>query len=114
MDYENMSKEELINALKDAQEINQKLLDLMQIQNNKFTEISIQALEEQIKARHRFLAQLEENEPLKIFKNAHRDWENKMHYTKKDIEDLDKRLYEDYTELGESLQKLAQKKEDNN
>lgn len=114
MDYENMSKEELINALKNTQEINQKLLDLMQIQNNKFTEISIQALEEQIKARHRFLAQLEENEPSKIFKNAHRDWENKMFYTKKDIEDLDKRLYEDYTELGESLQKLAQKKEDNN
>ena len=114
MDYENMSKEELIKALKDSQEINQKLLDLMQMQNNKFTEISIQALEEQIKARHRFLAQLEENEPPKIFKNAHRDWENKMHYTQKDIEDLDKRLYEDYTELGESLQKLAQKKEDNN
>lgn len=113
MDYEKMSKEELIEALKESQEINKKLLDLMQIQNNKFTEISIQALEEQIKSRHRFLAQLEESEPPKIFKNLHRDWENKVFYTKKDIEDLDKKLFEDYTELGESLQKLAQKKEDN-
>ena len=49
MDYEKMSKEELIEALKESQEINKKLLDLMEIHNNKFTEISIKALEEQIK-----------------------------------------------------------------
>ena len=39
MDYEKMSKEELIEALKESQEINKKLLDLMEIHNNKFTEI---------------------------------------------------------------------------
>ena len=37
MDYENMSKEELIPALKDAKELNQKLLDLMKLQNHKAT-----------------------------------------------------------------------------
>ena len=40
MDYEKMSKEELIEALKESQEINKKLLDLMEIHNNKFTEIT--------------------------------------------------------------------------
>lgn len=56
MDYEKLSKEELIEALKESQDLNKKLLDLMEIQNNKFTEISIKALEEQIKSRHNFLA----------------------------------------------------------
>ena len=83
MDYEKLSKEELIEALKESQDLNKKLLDLMEIQNNKFTEISIKALEEQIKSRHNFLAELEQSEPPKLFKSLHRDWENKVHYTKK-------------------------------
>ena len=90
MDYEKLSKEELIEALKESQDLNKKLLDLMEIQNNKFTEISIKALEEQIKSRHNFLAELEQSEPPKLFKSLHRDWENKVHYTKKDIEELDR------------------------
>lgn len=113
MDYEKMSKDELIEALKESQEINKKLLDLMEIHNNKFTEISIKALEEQIKSRHRFLAELEESEPPKFFKSLHRDWENKVHYTKKDIEELDKKLFEDYTEYGEFLEKMSKKNKDN-
>lgn len=68
MDYEKLSKEELIEALKESQDLNKKLLDLMEIQNNKFTEISIKALEEQIKSRHNFLAELEQSEPPKLFK----------------------------------------------
>lgn len=66
MDYEKLSKEELIEALKESQDLNKKLLDLMEIQNNKFTEISIKALEEQIKSRHNFLAELEQSEPPKL------------------------------------------------
>ena len=69
MDYEKLSKEELIEALKESQDLNKKLLDLMEIQNNKFTEISIKALEEQIKSRHNFLAELEQSEPPKLFKS---------------------------------------------
>ena len=114
MDYEKMSKEDLIQALKDSQEVNKKLLDLMEYQNHKYTEISIESLEEQIKSRHRFLAELEQSEPPKIFKGLHRDWENKVHYTQKDIEELDKKLFEDYTEYGEFLQKISKKNEDNN
>ena len=73
MDYEKMSKEELIKALKDSQELTEKLLNLMEMQNNKFTEISIQALQEQIKVRHIFLTNLEETEPPKIFKSLHKE-----------------------------------------
>lgn len=40
-----MSKEELIKALKESKEVNQKLLDLMELQNHKYTEISIRTLE---------------------------------------------------------------------
>ena len=67
MDYEKLSKEELIEALKESQDLNKKLLDLMEIQNNKFTEISIKALEEQIKSRHNFLAELEQSEPPNLY-----------------------------------------------
>lgn len=112
MDYEKLSKEELIEALKESQDLNKKLLDLMEIQNNKFTEISIKALEEQIKSRHNFLAELEQSEPPKLFKSLHRDWENKVHYTKKDIEELDKKLFEDYTEYGEFIEKMSKKNKD--
>lgn len=111
MDYEKLSKEELIEALKESQDLNKKLLDLMEIQNNKFTEISIKALEEQIKSRHNFLAELEQSEPPKLFKSLHRDWENKVHYTKKDIEELDKKLFEDYTEYGEFIEKMSKIKD---
>lgn len=113
MDYEKMSKEELIEALKDSQDVNKKLLDLMAIQNNKFTEISIQALEEQLKNRHKFLANLEKSEPSKFFKSLHRDWENKVVYTKKDINDLEKKLYEDYKEYSEFIEKISKKNRDN-
>ena len=111
MDYEKLSKEELTEALKESQDLNKKLLDLMEIQNNKFTEISIKALEEQIKSRHNFLAELEQSEPPKLFKSLHRDWENKVHYTKKDIEELDKKLFEDYTEYGEFIEKMSKIKD---
>lgn len=109
MDCEKMSKDELIEALKESQYINKKLLDLMEIHNSKFTELSIKPLEEQIKSRHRFLAELEDSQPPKIFKSLHKDWENKVHYTKKDIEELDKELFEDYTEYGEFLEKFIKK-----
>lgn len=109
MDCEKMSKDELIEALKKSQYINKKLLDLMEIHNSKFTELSIKPLEEQIKSRHRFLAELEDSQPPKIFKSLHKDWENKVHYTQKDIEELDKKLFENYTEYGEFLEKFSKK-----
>ena len=84
MDYEKMSKEELIEALKESQEINKKLLDLMEIHNNKFTEISIKALEEQIKSRHKFLAELEESEPPKFFNTEYGEFLEKMSKKNKD------------------------------
>lgn len=113
MDYNKLSKEELIVALKDAQEINKKLFELMEFQNNKYTEISIKSLEEQIKLRYKFLNQLEENEPSKLFKKTHREWKNKVHYTKKDIDELNKKLFDDYTEYGQFLEKISKKNEDN-
>ena len=109
MDCEKMSKDELIEALKESQYINKKLLALIEIHNSKFTELSIKPLEEQIKSRHRFLAELEDSQPPKIFKSLHKDWENKVHYTQKDIEELDKKLFEDYTEYGEFLEKFSKK-----
>ena len=59
MDYEKMSKEELIEALKESQEISKGLLQLMEYHSIKMSEISIKSLEEQIKLRYKFLADLE-------------------------------------------------------
>jgi hypothetical protein len=110
---EKMSRDELINALKESQEINEKLLDLMLLQNNKMTEITIQSLEKQIKMKHSFLADLEDSEPPKLFKSVHKDWQNKMDAIIKEIEDLDKKLYEEYAEFGKIIEHFNKKNKDN-
>lgn len=113
MDYEKMSKEELIEALKESQDITNSLLQLMEHHSMKMNEISIKSLEEQIKLRYNFLASLEEGKPPKFFKSSHKEWQEKIESVEKEIEELNKKLYEEYTELGESLQNLSKKNEDN-
>lgn len=113
MDYEKLSKEELIELLKESQDINKKLLDLMNMHNKKMTQISIQSLEEQINLRYGFLASLEEGMPPKFFKSARKEWQTRINETNLEIEDLQKKLYEEYAELGNSLSKIDKKNEDN-
>lgn len=113
MDYEKLSKEELIAALKESQEISKGLLQLMEYHSIKMSEISIKSLEEQIKLKHKFLADLEDGKPPRIFKSIRKEWQEKIDSVEKEIEELNKKLYEEYTELGESLQNLSKKNEDN-
>jgi hypothetical protein len=112
-DMEKMSKEELIQALNDSQDLNKKLLELMEMHNNKVTQISIESLETQLKSSHRFLAELEDSEPPKIFKSIHNEWQESVDKVKKDIEELDKKLFEEYTEFGKYIEKKAKKNKDN-
>lgn len=114
MDYEKLSKEELIAALKESQEISKGLLKLMEYHSIKMSEISIKSLEEQIKLKHKFLADLEDGKPPRIFKSIRKEWQEKIDSVKSEIEELDKKLFNEYTELGESLENLNTKKEDNN
>lgn len=113
MDYEKLSKEELIAALKESQEISKSLLQLMEYHSIKMSEISIKSLEEQIKLKHKFLADLEDGKPPRIFKSIRKEWQEKIDSVKTEIEELDKKLFNEYTELGESLQNLSKKNEDN-
>ena len=113
MDYEKLSKEELIAALKESQEISKGLLQLMEYHSIKMSEISIKSLEEQIKLKHKFLADLEDGKPPRIFKSIRKEWQEKIDSVKTEIEELDKKLFNEYTELGESLQNLSKKNEDN-
>lgn len=113
MDYEKLSKEELIAALKESQEISKGLLKLMEYHSIKMSEISIKSLEEQIKLKHKFLADLEDGKPPRIFKSIRKEWQEKIDSVKSEIEELDKKLFNEYTELGESIENLSQKKEDN-
>ena len=113
MDYEKLSKEELIAALKESQEISKGLLQLMEYHSIKMSEISIKSLEEQIKLKHKFLADLEDGKPPRIFKSIRKEWQEKIDSVKSKIEELDKKLFNEYTELGESLQNLSKKNEDN-
>ena len=113
MDYEKLSKEELIAALKESQEISKGLLKLMEYHSIKMSEISIKSLEEQIKLKHKFLADLEDGKPPRIFKSIRKEWQEKIDSVKSEIEELDKKLFNEYTELGESLQNLSKKNEDN-
>lgn len=113
MDYEKLSKEELIAALKESQEISKGLLQLMEYHSIKMSEISIKSLEEQIKLKHKFLADLEDGKPPRIFKSIRKEWQEKIDSVKSEIEELDKKLFNEYTELGESLQNLSKKNEDN-
>lgn len=113
MDYEKMSKEELIDALKESQEISKGLLKLMEYHSIKMSEISIHSLEEQIKLRHKFLADLEDDMPPKLFKSTHKEWQEKIESVKKEIEELDKKLFDEYTEYGKSIENLSKKNQDN-
>lgn len=113
MDYEKLSKEELIAALKESQEISKGLLQLMEYHSIKMSEISIKSLEEQIKLKHKFLADLEDGKPPRIFKSIRKEWQEKIDSVKSEIEELDKKLFNEYTELGESIKNLNTKKEDN-
>ena len=113
MDYEKLSKEELIAALKESQEISKGLLKLMEYHSIKMSEISIKSLEEQIKLKHKFLADLEDGKPPRIFKSIRKEWQEKIDSVKSEIEELDKKLFNEYTELGENLQNLSKKNEDN-
>lgn len=113
MDYEKLSKEELIAALKESQEISKGLLQLMEYHSIKMSEISIKSLEEQIKLKHKFLDDLEDGKPPRIFKSIRKEWQEKIDSVKSEIEELDKKLFNEYTELGESLQNLSKKNEDN-
>lgn len=113
MDYEKLSKEELIAALKESQEISKGLLQLMEYHSIKMSEISIKSLEEQIKLKHKFLADLEDGKPPRIFKSIRKEWQEKIDSVKSEIEELDKKLFNEYTELGENLQNLSKKNEDN-
>ena len=113
MDYEKLSKEELIAALKESQEISKGLLQLMEYHSIKMSEISIKSLEDQIKLKHKFLADLEDGKPPRIFKSIRKEWQEKIDSVKSEIEELDKKLFNEYTELGESLQNLSKKNEDN-
>lgn len=113
MDYEKMSKDELIIALKESQEVSKGLLKLMEYHSIKMNEFSIKTLEEQIKLRYKFLADLDDEKPPKLFKSIHKDWQERIKSVEQEIEELDKKLYEEYTELGESLQNLSKKNKDN-
>lgn len=113
MDYEKLSKEELIEALKESQEISKGLLQLMEYHSVKMSEISIKSLEEQIKLKHKFLADLEDGKPPRIFKSIRKEWQEKIDSVKKEIEELDKKLFDEYTEFGESIENLSKKNEDN-
>lgn len=112
MDYEKLSKEELIELLKESLDINKMLIELMDTHNKKMTQISIQSLEEQINLKYGFISSLEKDMPPKFFKSAHKEWQNRINETNKEIEDLQKKLYEEYSELGNSLSKIDTKKED--
>ena len=76
-------------------------------------QITYNQIEEKIKLRYNFLASLEEGKPPKFFKSSHKEWQEKIKSVEQEIEELNKKLYEEYTELGESLQNLSKKNEDN-
>lgn len=113
MDYEKMSKEELIDALKESQEISKGLLKLMELNSLKMTEIAINSLQEQLRLRHKFLSDLENEQPPKFFKSTHKEWQDKINSIKNEIDDLDKKLFEEYKDYGKSIENLNKKNEDN-
>lgn len=114
MDYNKMSKDELIEALTESQEIVKSLLNLMEYHSLKMSEFSINSLNEQIKLRHKFLDDLEKDQPPKFFKSIHKEWQSNIDKIKNEIDDLNKKLFDEYTEYGKSIDNLSKKNEDNN
>ena len=61
----------------EAMELNRKLINVMLNHSMKESEIFVQHYETQLKMKTQFLADLEDEEPPKFFKSAHRDWEQR-------------------------------------
>ena len=92
----------------EAMELNRKLINVMLNHSMKESEIFVQHYETQLKMKTRFLADLEDEEPLKFFKSAHRDWEQRKEKLESEIDEISKKLYEEYCEIGKTLEVLSE------
>lgn len=92
----------------EAMELNRKLINVMLNHSMKESEIFVQHYETQLKMKTQFLADLEDEEPPKFFKSAHRDWEQRKEKLESEIDEISKKLYEEYCEIGKTLEVLSE------
>ena len=86
-----------------SMELTKGLLKIMTIHSIKCTQIFIEAYEKQLKLKNEYLSSLLDEEPPKFFKKAHSKWQNKIDEISSNIENLEKKLYDEYSSLGEDL-----------
>lgn len=84
-------------------ELTKGLLKIMTTHSIKCTQIFIEAYEKQLNIKNEYLSSLLNEEPPKFFKKIHSEWQNKIKEISSDIENLEKKLYDEYSSLGEKL-----------
>lgn len=98
----------ITDVANEAMELNRKLINVMLNHSMKESEIFVQHYETQLKMKTQFLADLEDEEPPKFFKSAHRDWEQRKEKLESEIDEISKKLYEEYCEIGKTLEVLSE------
>lgn len=98
----------ITDVANEAMELNRKLINVMLNHSMKESEIFVQHYETQLKMKTQFLADLEDEEPPKFFKSAHRDWDQRKEKLESEIDEISKKLYEEYCEIGKTLEVLSE------
>lgn len=73
-------------------------------------EYSLNGYEKEIEYKTKCLAQWEDEEPPKFLKKVHAEWEEKIKKLKQEIEIANKKLFEEYEQIGESMKLLHDNK----
>lgn len=95
-------------ATNEDMELSKKLLDLMTCHSIKESELFVKFYENQLNYKSYCLAQLEDEEPPKFFKKSHAKWQQKIDDLNKEIEDTQKKLLEEYSDIGKCITFLKQ------
>lgn len=103
---EETMKKELIELLKNSFELNREMSDLMLLQSIKLSEIFIEYYELEIKNKNKYLANLIDKEPHKFFKTLHSEWKQRVNELGNEIEDVEKKLFEERSLICKNQQLL--------
>lgn len=89
--------------------VNDKLIDLMLLQQLETTKHFIEFYENQLKFLNRIHSDLVNNEPLKIFHKTHKEWKSKKNLIYDKIKELEKEHMDELVTLEKILENLYEK-----
>ena len=92
--------------------VEEKLLKLMMLQNMEQTKLYISFYESEYSFYNKLYCDMADEEPLKIFKKKHKEWEAKIKELYSHISDIESKKMELYEELGHMMDEIYDTKKE--